>query len=97
MMEPEQFTLDRTDRLREDFETKIKNCHDKIESRVTHTTFHWTLGIIVIIGIAAIGSCYFLLNKNNESLESLRDRVIALEIKIDVLSKKLPNKAWGQA
>ncbi|HSW69389.1 MAG TPA: hypothetical protein VLI69_04440 [Gammaproteobacteria bacterium] len=94
-MEPEQFTLNRTDKLREDFEAKIRNCYDKIELRVTHASFHWTLGIIIplilAIGGSAIGACYFLLNKNNESLESLRDRVIALEIKIDNLSKKSPN------
>ncbi len=88
-MEPEQFTLNRTDKLREDFEAKIRNCYDKIESRVTHTSFHWTLGIILAIGAAIIGSCYFLLNKNNENLESIRDRVIALEIKTDNLSKKI--------
>lgn len=90
-MEPEQFTLNRTDKLREELEAKIKNCHDKIELRITQTSFHWTLGIIIVIGLSAIGACYFLLNKNNERLESVRDRVIALEIKIDNPSKNRLN------
>jgi uncharacterized membrane protein YukC len=80
-MEPEEFTLNRTDKLRDEIDKKLNTFDAKIDQKVSYTSFHWTLGIFISLVVTAIGTCYFLYFKSSEKQEMLGERILMLELK----------------
>ena len=86
-MEPEAFTLDRTDKLRDDIEARLTILDEKIEKKLDRVDFHWIIGIIVTIVIAVFGAYSVALYFLYENDSDIKQRITKIET-IQNLGKK---------
>jgi len=78
-MEPEQFTLERTDKLRAEFDKKLEKHDNEIDQKVSNHVFYWVMGILIPLVIGTFSSTFFLLYKCYDSNIQLKEQLIRIE------------------
>ena len=82
-MEPEQFTLDRTDKLRNEIEGKIEKLDTKIDQKISYHVFYWMMGVLISLTVGTISTAFFLIFKLNDGNAKFKEQLIRIESKLD--------------
>ncbi len=99
--EPEQFTLDREDKLRIDLqgkidkidlkiETKASQLDQKIEQKVSNHVLYGAASILMLILGGVFGYAFNQISKSNDKIDSMNDRLTRFETKAEVSKPRHP-------
>lgn len=75
MREPEQFTLDREDKIRSDLAGKINTLDQKIEQKVSNHLFYWVIPVLISLVAGVFSYVFYQFNKLDDKLAAMNDRL----------------------
>lgn len=84
---PEQFTLDREDKIRKDLEGRITALDQKIELKVSNHVLYWVTPIVMISVAGVFGFAFNLISKSGDKIDLINDRLARIETKVDDMNK----------
>lgn len=87
--EPEQFTLDREDKLRIDLQGKIDKVDLKVDQKVSNHVFYWVTPISILILAGIFGYAFNQLSKSNDKIDLINDRLTRIETKVEIVKPHL--------
>jgi hypothetical protein len=85
--EPEQFTLDREDKLRNELQGKIDKIDLKIDQKVSNHVLYWITPIAMLILAGIFGFAFTQMSKLNDKVDSTNERLARMEVKIEVATR----------